>query len=189
MSKIVDKGITRGDVDYIWSIGSKMLLVSLISVIAAVIASYTSSIVSMGLGRDLRNSVFEKVSSFSLEEMNKFSTSSLITRTTNDVVQIQQATVMILRMVVMAPIMAVGGIVMAVNKDAKLTGILAISLPVMLGGLGLIAAIVAPLFKSMQKKIDKLNLVVRERVTGIRVIRAFNKEGHEKRDSQMPTWI
>ncbi|ANE41344.1 MAG: ABC transporter ATP-binding protein [Fervidobacterium pennivorans] len=181
MSKIVDKGITRGDVDYIWSIGSKMLLVSLISVIAAVIASYTSSIVSMGLGRDLRNSVFEKVSSFSLEEMNKFSTSSLITRTTNDVVQIQQATVMILRMVVMAPIMAVGGIVMAVNKDAKLTGILAISLPVMLGGLGLIAAIVAPLFKSMQKKIDKLNLVVRERVTGIRVIRAFNKEWYEKK--------
>ncbi|WP_372590242.1 ABC transporter ATP-binding protein [Fervidobacterium pennivorans subsp. carthaginiensis] len=181
MSKIVDKGITRGDVDYIWSIGGKMLLVSLISVIAAVIASYTSSIVSMGLGRDLRNSVFEKVSSFSLEEMNKFSTSSLITRTTNDVVQIQQATVMILRMVVMAPVMAVGGIIMAVNKDAKLTGILAISLPVMLGGLGLIAAIVAPLFKSMQKKIDKLNLVVRERVTGIRVIRAFNKEGHEKK--------
>jgi ATP-binding cassette subfamily B multidrug efflux pump len=181
MSKIVDKGITRGDVDYIWGIGSKMLLVSLISVIAAVIASYTSSIVSMGLGRDLRNSVFEKVSSFSLEEMNKFSTSSLITRTTNDVVQIQQATVMILRMVVMAPIMAVGGIVMAVNKDAKLTGILAISLPVMLGGLGLIAAIVAPLFKSMQKKIDKLNLVVRERVTGIRVIRAFNKEWYEKK--------
>jgi len=78
MSKIVDKGITRGDVDYIWSIGGKMLLVSLISVIAAVIASYTSSIVSMGLGRDLRNSVFEKVSSFSLEEMNKFSTSSCI---------------------------------------------------------------------------------------------------------------
>jgi ATP-binding cassette subfamily B protein len=181
MSKIVDKGITRGDVDYIWSIGSKMLLVSLISVIAAIIASYTSSIVSMRLGRDLRNSVFEKVSSFSLEEMNKFSTSSLITRTTNDVVQIQQATVMILRMVVMAPIMAVGGIVMAVNKDAKLTGILAISLPVMLGGLGLIAAIVAPLFKSMQKKIDKLNLVVRERVTGIRVIRAFNKEWYEKK--------
>lgn len=181
MSKIVDKGITRGDVDYIWSIGGKMLLVSLISVLAAVIASYTSSIVSMGLGRDLRNSVFEKVSSFSLEEMNKFSTSSLITRTTNDVVQIQQATVMILRMVVMAPVMAVGGIVMAVNKDAKLTGILAISVPVMLGGLGLIAAIVAPLFKSMQKKIDKLNLVVRERVTGIRVIRAFNKEGHEKK--------
>ncbi len=181
MSKIVDKGITRGDVDYIWSIGGKMLLVSLISVLAAVIASYTSSIVSMGLGRDLRNYVFEKVSSFSLEEMNKFSTSSLITRTTNDVVQIQQATVMILRMVVMAPVMAVGGIVMAVNKDAKLTGILAISVPVMLGGLGLIAAIVAPLFKSMQKKIDKLNLVVRERVTGIRVIRAFNKEGHEKK--------
>ncbi|AMW32236.1 ATP-binding cassette, subfamily B [Fervidobacterium changbaicum] len=188
MSNIVDKGITRGDVDYIWSVGWRMLLVSLVSVLAAVVASYTSSIVSMGIGRDLRNSVFEKVSSFSLEEMNKFSTSSLITRTTNDVVQIQQATVMILRMVVMAPIMAVGGIIMAVNKDAKLTSILAISLPVMLGGLGIIAGIVAPLFKSMQKKIDRLNLVVRERVTGIRVIRAFNKEGHEKKRFSQANW-
>lgn len=188
MSNIVDKGITRGDVDYIWSVGWRMLLVSLVSVLAAVVASYTSSIVSMGIGRDLRNSVFEKVSSFSLEEMNKFSTSSLITRTTNDVVQIQQATVMILRMVVMAPIMAIGGIIMAVNKDAKLTSILAISLPVMLGGLGIIAGIVAPLFKSMQKKIDRLNLVVRERVTGIRVIRAFNKEGHEKKRFSQANW-
>ncbi|WP_448376332.1 ABC transporter ATP-binding protein [Fervidobacterium sp.] len=181
MSDIVDKGITKGDVDYIWDVGKMMLLVSFVSVIAAVVASYTSSVVSMGLGRDLRNAVFQKVSSFSLEEMNTFSTSSLITRTTNDVIQFQQATNMILRMVVMAPVMAVGGIIMAVNKDAKLTGILAISLPVMLGGLGLIAAIVAPLFKSMQRKIDKLNLVVRERVTGIRVIRAFNKEKHEKK--------
>jgi len=181
MSDIVDKGITKGNVDYIWKVGRTMLFVSFLSVIAAVIASYTSSVVSMGLGRDLRNAVFQKVASFSLEEMNKFSTSSLITRTTNDVIQIQQATNMILRMVIMAPVMAIGGIIMAVNKDAKLTGILAISLPVMLGGLGLIAAIVAPLFKSMQRKIDKLNLVVRERVTGIRVIRAFNKEEHEKR--------
>lgn len=181
MSDIVDKGISKGNVDYIWKVGRTMLFVSFLSVIAAVIASYTSSVVSMGLGRDLRNAVFQKVASFSLEEMNKFSTSSLITRTTNDVIQIQQATNMILRMVIMAPVMAIGGIIMAVNKDAKLTGILAISLPVMLGGLGLIAAIVAPLFKSMQRKIDKLNLVVRERVTGIRVIRAFNKEEHEKR--------
>jgi len=181
MSDIVDKGITKGNVDYIWKVGRTMLFVSFLSVIAAVIASYTSSVVSMGLGRDLRNAVFQKVASFSFEEMNKFSTSSLITRTTNDVIQIQQATNMILRMVIMAPVMAIGGIIMAVNKDAKLTGILAISLPVMLGGLGLIAAIVAPLFKSMQRKIDKLNLVVRERVTGIRVIRAFNKEEHEKK--------
>ncbi|MGQ9856495.1 MAG: ABC transporter ATP-binding protein [Fervidobacterium sp.] len=180
MSDIVDKGIVKGDTGYIWRVGGKMLLVSFIGVLSSIIASYTSSIVSMGLGRDLRNAVFEKVSKFSMEEMGKFSTSSLITRTTNDVTQVQQATTMILRMVVMAPIMAIGGIIMAVNKDAKLTGILGFSLPVMLGGLGLLAAIIAPLFKSMQKKIDRLNLIVRERVTGIRVIRAFNKEEYEK---------
>ncbi|HOJ95115.1 MAG TPA: ABC transporter transmembrane domain-containing protein, partial [Fervidobacterium nodosum] len=118
MSDIVDKGITKGDTDYIWRVGGKMLLVSFISVIAAVLASYSSSIVSMGLGKDLREAIFKKVTSFSLEDMNKFSTSSLITRTTNDVTQIQQATIMILRMVVMAPVMAVGGIFMAIQKDA-----------------------------------------------------------------------
>lgn len=179
MSDIVDKGIVRGDTNYIWQVGGKMLFVSFLSVLAAVFASYTSAVVSMGLGRDLRNAVFKKVNDFSIEEMNKFNTSSLITRTTNDVTQIQQATVMVLRMVVMAPVMAVGGIFMAIQKDAKLTGTLLISVPVMLAGLGTIAAIVAPLFKSMQEKMDKLNLIVRERVTGIRVIRAFNKEERE----------
>ncbi len=180
MSDIVDKGITKGDTDYIWRVGGKMLFFSFISVITAVLASYSSSIVSMGLGKDLREAIFKKVTAFSLEDMNKFSTTSLITRTTNDVTQIQQATVMILRMVVMAPVMAIGGIFMAIQKDAKLTSILLVSVPVMLLGLGIIAWIIAPLFKSMQKKIDKLNLVVRERVTGIRVIRAFNKEDYEK---------
>lgn len=180
MSDIVDKGIVKGDNDYIWRVGVRMLLVSFLGVLASVVASYTSSVVSMGLGRDLRDEVFKKVTSFSLEEMNKFSTSSLITRTTNDVTQIQQASVMVLRMVVMAPIMGVGGIFMAVQKDAKLTGTLLISVPVMLAGLGIIAGIIAPLFKSMQNKIDKLNRIVRERVTGIRVIRAFNKEDQER---------
>lgn len=181
MSDIVDKGIARGDTDYIWKIGGKMLLVSFLGVLAAFFSSYTSAIVSMGLGKDLRNAVFAKVCGFFLEEMNKFSTSSLITRTTNDVTQIQQAVVMILRMVIMAPIMAVGGIAMALQKDAKLTGTLLVSIPVMMIGLGIIAAIAVPLFKSMQKKIDKLSLIVRERVTGIRVIRAFNKEDKERK--------
>ncbi|MEN3041796.1 MAG: ABC transporter ATP-binding protein [Fervidobacterium sp.] len=179
ISDSVDKGIVRGDDNYIWRTGGRMLVVSFLSVLAAVVASYTSSVVSMGLGKDLRNAVFTKVTSFSLEEIDKFTTSSLITRTTNDVMQIQQAVVMILRMVVMAPIMAIGGIFMAVQKDAKLTATLLISVPVMLAGLGIIAIIIAPLFKSIQRKIDKLNLVVRERVTGIRVIRAFNKEDKE----------
>jgi len=181
MSNIVDKGITKGDVDYIWKVGGQMLLYSLMSALAAIVGSYTSSIVSMGIGRDLRGAVFEKVNSFSLEEINKFSTASLITRTTNDVTQIQQATMMVLRMVAMAPVMAIGGIVMSVNKDAQLTSVLFISIPIMFAGLGLIRWIVVPWFRSMQTKIDRLILVLRERVTGIRVIRAFNKEEHEKK--------
>jgi len=181
MSNIVDKGITKGDVDYIWKVGGQMLLYSLMSALAAIVGSYTSSIVSMGIGRDLRGAVFEKVNSFSLEEINKFSTASLITRTTNDVTQIQQATMMMLRMVAMAPVMAIGGIVMSVNKDAQLTSVLFISIPIMFAGLGLITWIVVPWFRSMQTKIDRLSLVLRERVTGIRVIRAFNKEEHEKK--------
>jgi len=181
MSNIVDKGITKGDVDYIWKVGGQMLLYSLMSALAAIVGSYTSSIVSMGIGRDLRGAVFEKVNSFSLEEINKFSTASLITRTTNDVTQIQQATMMMLRMVAMAPVMAIGGIAMSVNKDAQLTSVLFISIPIMFAGLGLITWIVVPWFRSMQTKIDRLSLVLRERVTGIRVIRAFNKEEHEKK--------
>ncbi len=181
MSNILDKGITKGDVDYIWKVGGQMLLYSLMSALAAIVGSYTSSIVSMGIGRDLRGAVFEKVNSFSLEEINKFSTASLITRTTNDVTQIQQATMMMLRMVAMAPVMAIGGIAMSVNKDAQLTSVLFISIPIMFIGLGLITWIVVPWFRSMQTKIDRLSLVLRERVTGIRVIRAFNKEEHEKK--------
>lgn len=179
MSDIVDKGVVRGDTAYIWQVGRKMLLYSFLAITASILASYTSSVVSMGVGRDLREAMFSKITSFSLEEMNKFSSSSLLTRTTNDVVQIQQALVMVLRMVVMAPVMAVGSIIMAVQKDAKLTGVLFISIPVMLGGLGVIAGFAIPWFKSLQRKIDNLNTVVRERITGIRVIRAFNKEDRE----------
>lgn len=180
MSQIVDKGITRGNVDYIWQTGAKMLLVSLIQVLAIIFMSLTSSKAAMGVGKDLRNHIFKKVQSFSLGEIDQFSTASLITRTTNDITQIQQATVMILRMVIRAPVIAAGSIVMAVSKDAKLTMILLVSVPIAAVAMYFIFSKTMPLFKSMQKKIDRLNLVLRERVTGVRVIRAFNKEDHEK---------
>ncbi|MCS7175288.1 ABC transporter ATP-binding protein [Pseudothermotoga sp.] len=180
MSQIIDKGITRGDVDYIWKTGGKMLLVSLIQVVAIIIMSATSSKAAMCAGKDLREDLFKRVQSFSLTEMDKFSTASLITRTTNDVTQIQQALVMVQRMVIRAPIVAIGSIFMAISKNAKLTMILLVSVPAAALAMYLIFAKVMPLFKSMQKKIDKLNLVLRERITGIRVIRAFNKEEYEK---------
>ena len=180
MSQIVDKGITRGNVDYIWQVGGKMLLVSLIQVLAIILMSLASSKAAMGVGRDLRNEVFKKVQGFSLGEIDKFSTASLITRTTNDVTQIQQAMIMILRMVVRAPVIAIGSIIMAVSKDAKLTMILLVSVPIALLAMYFIFRKTMPLFKSMQKKIDRLNLVLRERIIGVRVIRAFDKEEYEK---------
>ncbi len=180
MSQIVDKGIARGNVDYIWKVGAKMLLVSLVQVVAIVLMSFTSSKSATCASRDIRNDLFKKVQSFSLAEIDRFSPASLITRTTNDITQVQQALIMIQRMVIRAPIIAVGSIVMAISKDAKLTMILLISVPAASLAMYLIFAKVMPLFKSMQKKIDRLNLVLRERITGIRVIRAFNKEEYEK---------
>ncbi|WP_041083730.1 ABC transporter ATP-binding protein [Thermotoga profunda] len=180
MSQIVDKGITKGNIDYIWQVGGKMLLVSLVQVLAIILMSLTSAKAAMAAGRDLRNDLYRKIQSFSLAEIDRFSTASLITRTTNDITQIQQALVMIQRMVIRAPIVAIGSIIMAISKDAKLTMILLITVPIALVAMYFIFSKTMPLFKSMQKKIDRLNLVLRERVTGIRVIRAFNKEEYEK---------
>lgn len=180
MSQIVDKGITKGNIDYIWQVGGKMLLVSLVQVLAIILMSLTSAKAAMAAGRDLRNDLYRKIQSFSLAEIDRFSTASLITRTTNDITQIQQALVMIQRMVIRAPIVAIGSIIMAISKDAKLTMILLVTVPIALVAMYFIFSKTMPLFKSMQKKIDRLNLVLRERVTGIRVIRAFNKEEYEK---------
>ncbi|MCD6546165.1 MAG: ABC transporter ATP-binding protein [Thermotogae bacterium] len=181
MSDIVNKGVVRGNVPYIWRTGGKMLLVALFGIAAAILASFLSAKTSMNFGKDLRDKIFNKVENFSLHEIDKFSTASLITRTTNDVTQVQQAVFMIFRMVVRAPVMAVGGIIMAVSKDTKLTMILLVSVPVLLLGIFFIARKALPMFKSLQRKIDRLNLVLRENLTGVRVIRAFGKEGVEKK--------
>ncbi len=181
MSKIVDKGIATGDTNYIWKVGAKMLFYSGLGIAAMILASYTSAKVSMGVGKDLRNDLFRKVQSFSLHEMDKFSTASLITRTTNDVVQAQQAVFMMLRMVIRAPTLAIGGIIMALSKSPSLTKVLLITVPLSLAIFFLVYRIAVPLFQKMQEKIDKLNLVVRERVTGVRVIRAFDRDEYEKK--------
>ena len=175
MSDIVNTGIVKGDTAYIWRIGGQMLLIAGVSGICIIFASFLSARVATGFGRDLRNMVFERAESFSLNEVDKFGTSSLITRTTNDITQVQTVTVMILRMMVGAPIMAIGGIIMAMSKDTKLSIILIILIPVLALMVVLISKSVIPLFKEMQNKVDKLNLVVREYLIGIRVIRAFNK--------------
>ncbi|MBU3228295.1 ABC transporter ATP-binding protein [Clostridium algidicarnis] len=180
MSDIVNNGIVNGDTDYILKIGAFMLLVALGGTICTITASFLSSKVATGFGRDLRKGLFTKVEGFSIEEFDKLGTSSLITRTTNDITQVQQVLVIIMRMMISAPMMCIGGIIMAVSKDRKLSIIIVVVIPILIAGITIIARKGLPLFKSMQIKLDKLNLVLREGLTGIRVIRAFNRNDHER---------
>ena len=181
MSDIVDKGVVTGNTHYIWKIGGFMLLVAAGGMICSISASYLSARVSSGFGKSLRSRLFMHVSNFSLQELDKHGTASLITRTTNDITQVQQLSVMMLRMMAMAPLMCIGGIIMAFSKDAKLTLVLAVSIPVLVLVIFIIAKSGMPLFKAMQVKLDNLNRVLRENLTGIRVIRSFNREDYEKK--------
>ena len=181
MSRIVDEGIAQGDIDLIWRIGGTMLLLALAGVIANVTAGFLAARSAMGFGRDLRSRVFARVSSFSLREMDRFGASSLITRTTNDITQVQQLVFMMQRMMAAAPMMAIGGIVMALNTEPKLSWILLVIIPIMTIAIILLALKGVPLFKSIQKKLDSLNRVMRENLSGIRVVRAFDRVEYEKK--------
>lgn len=181
MSDIVNKGMLTGDREFIWSRGGVMLIITAVSTVCAVIASYLSAKVGLGLATDLRDKVFTRVENYSLQEFDTIGTSSLITRATNDITQVQNVTVIILRMMVMAPLMCIGGLIMAIEQDKKLTLILAVSIPVLIIMIVLVAKAIIPLFSAIQKKMDKLNLVARENLIGIRVIRAFNRIEDEKK--------
>ncbi|WP_126993045.1 ABC transporter ATP-binding protein [Thermosipho globiformans] len=181
MGDIVNKGVSRGNVDYILSVGWKMLFVTLLNITAAIISAYFAAKVAMGFGRDLRSHVYKKVMNFSLNEVDKYGVATLINRNTNDITQIQNVIFMMLRMVVLAPVMAIGGTVMAISKSPKLTMVLLVSLPIMFVVMYFIVKYSMPLFKSMQKKLDNLNRVLRENLTGVRVIRAFAKTEYEKK--------
>ncbi|SDG96780.1 ABC transporter ATP-binding protein [Desulfosporosinus hippei] len=174
MSDIINDGVLHGDTDKIMQIGGFMLLVAGGGALSSILATYLSSRSAVGLGTILRSKVFKVVESYSLHEFDKLGTATLITRTTNDINQIQMVTVMILRMMVSAPMMAVGGIIMALQEDKELTWVLAVAIPVLTIVIALIASRMIPLFRLVQVKIDRINLVLREKLTGIRVIRAFN---------------
>ncbi|WP_080846189.1 ABC transporter ATP-binding protein [Cytobacillus gottheilii] len=180
MADIIDNGVVVGDTGVIWRVGGIMLAVSALGAIASVGASYYASKSAMGFGRDLRRKVFKHVDEFSMQDFDSVGTASLITRTTNDITQIQQVVIMMLRMVVSAPIMFVGGLIMAVSKDAKLSLIILVTMPILAVSIYFIMKKALPLFKLVQDKLDRLNLVMRENLTGIRVIRAFNRENQEK---------
>ncbi|RJE88821.1 ABC transporter ATP-binding protein [Paenibacillus sp. 1011MAR3C5] len=180
MADIVNDGVVKGDTSFIWRMGGYMMGVTIIGTVVAVLASLYASRIASGFGRIVRGKVFSHVESFSMHEFDKIGTASLITRTTNDINQVQQVLMMMLRLMVMAPMMCIGGIIMALYKDAQLTLVLLVALPVLAGAIWLITSKGLPYFKAIQKKLDRLNLVLREGLTGIRVIRSFNRTKHEK---------
>jgi ATP-binding cassette subfamily B protein len=178
---IINNGVVTGDIDYIIQTGAFMLVVTFALMLAAFVAVYFSAKIAMGFGRDLRSALFRKVESFSQVELNHFGTASLITRNTNDVQQVQQVVLLALTMMISAPILAIGGVIMAYRQDGPLTAILLVILPVMAVFIAVVMRRAIPLFQVMQVKIDRINLVMRETLTGVRVIRAFVRTEHEER--------
>ena len=178
---IINDGIAKGDVDYIWRTGGVMLAITLALGVLAVVGVYFASRVSMGVGRDVRAAVFERVLSFSAREMNHFGTPSLITRNTNDVQQVQLFLQVALTFMVSAPLLAIGGVIMAVRENATLSWILVVVVPLMAIVLGILLFLGVPLFRAVQTKIDRITQVMREQITGVRVVRAFIRGTSEQR--------
>ncbi|TDC41751.1 ABC transporter ATP-binding protein [Micromonospora sp. KC213] len=176
---IIDLGVARGDTDYILRTGGWMLLVSLVQIVCSVAAVYFGARTAMAFGRDVRAEVFGQVNRFSAREVARFGAPSLITRNTNDVQQVQMLVLMSCTMLVAAPIMSVGGVVMALREDVGLSWLLLVSVPVLAIALGLVIRRMVPGFRLMQTRIDTVNRVLREQITGIRVVRAFVREPYE----------
>jgi ATP-binding cassette subfamily B multidrug efflux pump len=173
---IVDNGIAKGDTGYILSTGAEMLGVTIVQIACAITAVYFGAKVAMLVGRDLRGSIFHRVGEFSEREVTRFGAPSLITRNTNDVQQVQMLVLMTCTLLVSAPILAIGGIVLAMRQDIQLSWLIAVSVPVLLIAVSIIIVKMVPLFRKMQERIDRVNRVLREQLTGIRVVRAFVRE-------------
>ena len=178
-ARIIDEGVVKGDVDFIWGTGGVMLLLSLVQGAAQIGAVWAGANVAMQFGRDVRDAIFERTLSFSAREMNKFGAPSLITRSTNDVQQVQMLVLMTCVMLVGAPITMIGGVVMALREDAGLSWIILAAVVLLGAGIVVLITKMGPLFQLMQSRIDTLNRVLREQITGIRVVRAFVREPHE----------
>jgi ATP-binding cassette subfamily B multidrug efflux pump len=178
---IINNGVAKGDNDYILRTGGLMLAVTGLLGVAAIIGVYWGARVAMGFGRDLRSAIFSKVETFSQVEVNHFGPASLITRNTNDVQQVQLVVFMGLTVLISAPILIVGGVIMALRTDVPLSGLLVIVLPLMAGVIALVMSRAIPLFRAVQVKLDRINQVMRETLAGVRVIRAFVRTGHEEK--------
>jgi ATP-binding cassette, subfamily B, multidrug efflux pump len=181
MSDIVDNGIVKSDIGYIWRTGGLMLVVTFGGAIAAIIGSFFSSRTATGFGKQLRYHLFTHVEQFSLHAFDQLSTASLITRTTNDTTQVQQVMIMVLGFLVTAPMTLVVGIILAIQQDATLSWIFVVIVPVLVGSILLLMGKAVPLFRVVQSKLDKINLIIDEQLTGVRVIRAFDRVKHEEK--------
>ncbi|MFE5911720.1 ABC transporter ATP-binding protein [Streptomyces wedmorensis] len=177
---VIDHGVLRGDTDRVLGGGAVMIAVTLLQAVAAAAATYTGARIAMGVARDLRSEVFRRVQDFSARERGRFGAASLITRTTNDVQQIQTFAVLALTMLVAAPLLCAGGIAMALRQDVPLAFVLLLSVPVMTGAVGTVVLRMRPLFRGMQERVDRANRVLREQITGVRVVRAFVRDRHER---------
>jgi len=180
MADIVNNGIVKDNITYILQVGGIMLLVTFVGAICAIAASFYSARIAIGFGRLIRGKLFTRVGSFSLHEFDRVSTASLITRTTNDTNQVQLVLVIILNMMISAPLMIIGGLILAYGQDKVLTLLLLIVIPILLVLIILIMRVAIPLFRVMQSKLDRLNLILDEGLSGVRVIRAFDRIDHEK---------
>jgi len=178
---IINYGVIRGDTDYILHTGAFMLGVTLVLGVCSIVGVYFGAMTAMAVGRDIRSALFRKVMEFSQQETNVFGTPSLITRNTNDVTQVQMVLVMAFNIMIMAPIMAVGGVVMAIREDVPLSGLLVVIIPTVILVISLVALRALPLFRSLQSKTDRVNQVMREKLAGMRVIRAFARTEREER--------
>ncbi|WP_406279083.1 ABC transporter ATP-binding protein [Embleya sp. NBC_00896] len=177
---IINNGVIKGDTGYILRIGGVMIGVTLVQIVCAAIAVYFGARIAMGLGRDVRAAVFNRVQTFSAREVGEFGAPSLITRTTNDVQQVQMLVLIALTLMVSAPIMCFGGILMALNQDLPMSLLFLLIVPALVLAVGWIVRAMPPLFRTLQDRIDNVNRVMREQITGIRVIRAFGRDGHEQ---------
>ncbi|WP_431800281.1 ABC transporter ATP-binding protein [Microbacterium kunmingense] len=177
---IIDNGVITGDIPYIWSTGAVMLGVSLVQIVCAIVAVYFGSRLAMGVGRQMRADLFHRVVAFSQREVGHFGAASLITRNTNDVQQVQMLVQVSATLMVSAPILAVGGVILAISQDMGLSWLMAVSIPLLLIIVGLIVWRMVPAFTVMQKRIDRVNQILREQLSGIRVIRAFVREPQER---------
>jgi len=180
MAMLIDNGINKNDYDYTLKMGLFMFITAICGVLFAYVCQYSASVASQGFGTDMRNAIFKHISTFSYSQMDKFGTSSLINRITNDVNQLQSAVAMLIRLVIRAPFLCVGGVIMAISIDLKLSVIFMIVIPLFILVLSIVMKRIVPLYSLVQAKLDKLSLLLRENFSGIRVIRAFSRTQREK---------